>query len=134
MWWLATPVVACAAKAVYDAVEKQASIDISEKYKCMDRESKNQLIQTLNKSGLSQHLIAKYLGISASAVSQRLKSQDIPLNKTSLSHINVLIEAKRLGFSNEKLAEMLSSDITKITENEMSAFFKILEASAQQVS
>ncbi|EHH2867045.1 winged helix-turn-helix transcriptional regulator [Vibrio parahaemolyticus] len=134
MWWIASPVVACVAKAVYDAVENNGEIDISDRYKSLDKNSKNELIQELSKSGMSQHLIAKSLGISPSAVSQRLKGKETPKVQVTTNQFDKLIEVKRLGLSNEAIAKMLTSEVNTITSDEVASFFKVIEAAEQELS
>ncbi|TOL61670.1 hypothetical protein CGH94_25180, partial [Vibrio parahaemolyticus] len=70
MWWLAVPAIASAVKVVID--NSKDITDISAKYQMLDKESKTKLILALHESGISQQRIAKSLGVSPSAISQRL--------------------------------------------------------------
>ncbi|MFL9781989.1 winged helix-turn-helix transcriptional regulator [Vibrio cyclitrophicus] len=134
MWWIVSPAVACVAKAVYDAVENNDEIDISDRYKSLDKDSKNELIQELSKSGISQNLIAKSLGISPSAVSQRLKSKETPTAQVATTQFDKLIEVKRLGLSNAAIAKMLTSEINTITPDEVASFFRVIEAAEKELT
>ncbi len=120
------------AVAVQEAVEKEMDIDISDRYKAMDNESKGKLIQSLRSSGISQRIIAETLGITASAVSQRLKGAELTNTYSNCnSTVNKLLKVKQTGLSDDAISKILSTGNTTITPEDVNAFFKVFDASNQ---
>ena len=122
--------IAAAVQAVQEALEKEMDIDISDRYKAMDNESKGKLIQSLRSSGISQRIIAKTLGITASAVSQRLKGYELTnTHSSSNSTLDRLLKIKQAGLTDDAISRILSTDDTTITPEDVNAFFKVFHAS-----
>lgn len=118
------------AAMVQEAVEKEMDIDISDRYKTMDNESKGKLIQSLRSSGISQRIIAKTLGITASAVSQRLKGSELTnTHSDNNSTVNKLLKVKQAGLSDDAISRILSTSNTTITPEDINTFFKVFDAS-----
>ncbi|NVH51089.1 winged helix-turn-helix transcriptional regulator [Photobacterium damselae subsp. damselae] len=131
MWWINIPAIAAAVKVVTDEVNR--TTDISVHYKNLDKESKGKLIQALNESGVSQKRIAKSLGISASAVSQRLKNT-LPVPVRNEDSVSKLYELKHIGISNKAIAKLLTSEDFEVTHEDVEAFFIVLKASKQNLT
>ena len=126
MWWLGAPLIASAVKSVIDSHKE--STDISERYQMLDKDSKGQLILALYESGVSQKRIANSLGISPSAISQRLKN-DIsqPVNNTDC--VEKLYELHHIGISNQAIAKILTTSDLVISSEDIESFFKVINAS-----
>ncbi|PSW83621.1 hypothetical protein [Photobacterium damselae] len=126
MWWLGAPLIASAVKSVTD--NHKESTDISERYQMLDKDSKGQLILALYESGVSQKRIANSLGISPSAISQRLKNNmSQPVNNTYC--VEKLYELHHIGISNQAIAKILTTSDLVISSEDIESFFKVINAS-----
>lgn len=126
MWWLAVPAIASAVKVVID--NSKDITDISARYQMLDKESKTKLILALHESGISQQRIAKSLGVSPSAISQRLKNNNSkPVGNDE--SVSKLFELHHIGITNQAIAKLLSTDDVEVTGADVDAFFKVIKAS-----
>ncbi|MDN3393161.1 winged helix-turn-helix transcriptional regulator [Pseudoalteromonas sp. APC 3691] len=126
MWWVAFPAIASAVKLVID--NNKYITDISARYQILDKENKTKLILALHESGISQQRIAKSLGVSPSAISQRLKSNTSQPVSNDES-VSKLFELHHIGIPNQAIAKLLSTDDIEITGADIDAFFKVNKAS-----
>lgn len=127
------PIIGDVVSAVLASIEKNDyNVDVSARYKSLDKESKNEIIQSLSEHGVSQRRIAKSLGISASAVSQRLKNSVQPVVKNN-DCISKLYELKCIGLSNQAIAKLISNTKLEVTQEDVASFFQVLEASKKHL-
>ncbi|EJA7356593.1 winged helix-turn-helix transcriptional regulator [Vibrio diabolicus] len=138
--WLVGSAVACVASKVIDNIDTGNSIDATDDFAALAKDEKNDVIRILNEEGIPQKDIARSFGISAPAVSQRLKRFSPSQNTTSnhnpyeLSNIQRLIDLHSAGFSSKAISLLLQESNLNITKNDIESFIKVHQALEKQLT
>ncbi|HDS1200499.1 MULTISPECIES: helix-turn-helix transcriptional regulator [Gammaproteobacteria] len=131
-WVMGAAVAAVAAKVVNEANSESA--DASKDFAELTRDEKNQAIQVLRDKGVSQAKIAESFGISAPAVSQRLKrleerpQNDIAHNSNTFDGLSKVASLYDAGFSDNAIAALFQESDIEITALDISSFRKVYYA------
>ncbi|HCK0618484.1 hypothetical protein P3384_23245 [Vibrio parahaemolyticus] len=109
--------------------------DASNEFSALSKDEKNQAIALLHEKGVAQKHIADSFGISAPAVSQRLKkisaNSDVDHFKESnqiLGNASRLVELSNAGFSNKAVTALLKESGLDVNEKDVDSFFKVCDA------
>ena len=126
-----------AAAAVVAKVVNEAdseSVNASKDFAELTRDEKNQVIKVLREKGISQARIAESFGISAPAVSQRLKrleerpQNNIANNPNTLDGLSKVACLYDAGFSDNAIAALFQESDIEITAQDISSFRKVYYA------
>jgi predicted transcriptional regulator len=132
------PVISCSVSSVVEKVVNKAkseNVDASKDFSELTKDEKNHVIKLLRAQGVPQAKIAESIGISAPAVSQRLKRIDERPNQTEnsahtlegLSKVASLYDA---GFSDDAIAGLYQESDIEITAQDISSFRKVYYATS----
>ena len=131
-WLIGAAAAGVVAKVINEA--ESENVDASKDFAELAREEKNQAIKVLHEKGIPQAKIAESFGISAPAVSQRLKRiEERPQNHIAnnsytfdgLSKVASLYDA---GFSDNAIAALFQESDIEITAQDISSFRKVYYA------
>lgn len=131
-WVIGAAVAAVAAKVVNEA--ESESVDASKDFAELTRDEKNQAIKVLREKGIPQAKIAESFGISAPAVSQRLKrleerpQSDMASNLNSFDGLSKVAGLYDAGFSDNAIAALFQDSDIEITAQDISSFRKVYYA------
>lgn len=131
-WVIGAAVAAVAAKVVNEA--ESESVDASKDFTELTRDEKNQVIKVLREKGIPQAKIAESFGISAPAVSQRLKrleerpQSDMASNLNSFDGLSKVAGLYDAGFSDNAIAALFQDSDIEITAQDISSFRKVYYA------
>ncbi|EEO21678.1 hypothetical protein VCF_001625 [Vibrio cholerae BX 330286] len=131
-WVIGAAVAAVAAKVVNEA--ESESVDVSKDFAELTRDEKNQVIKVLREKGIPQAKIAESFGISAPAVSQRLKrleerpQSDMASNLNSFDGLSKVAGLYDAGFSDNAIAALFQDSDIEITAQDISSFRKVYYA------
>lgn len=137
--WLIGGAAVYVASKVIDNIDAEEGVDVSGDFSALTKDEKNQAIHILKEEGLPQKEIAKSFGISAPAVSQRLKrfSQISPsqaLQTNEMDNIQRLIDLADAGFSSNSIALLLQESNLGITQTDIDSFIKVYKALQTQLT
>lgn len=131
-WLIGAAAAGVVAKVINEA--ESENVDASKDFAELARDEKNQAIKVLHEKGIPQAKIAESFGISAPAVSQRLKRiEERPQNHIAnnsytfdgLSKVASLYDA---GFSDNAIAALFQESDIEITAQDISSFRKVYYA------
>lgn len=131
-WIIGAAVAAVAAKVVNEA--ESEGVDASKDFAELTRDEKNQAIKLLREKGVPQAKIAESFGISAPAVSQRLKrleerpQSDIANNSHTFDVLSKVASLYDAGFSDNAIAALFQESDIEITAQDISSFRKMYYA------
>ncbi|HHF0545199.1 winged helix-turn-helix domain-containing protein [Vibrio alginolyticus] len=131
-WVIGAAVAAVAAKVANEA--ESESVDASKDFAELTRDEKNQAIKVLREKGIPQAKIAECFGISAPAVSQRLKRleerprSDMASNANSFDGLSKVASLYDAGFSDNAIAALFQDSDIEITAQDISSFRKVYYA------
>lgn len=131
-WIVGAAAAAVAAKVINEA--ESENVDASKEFAGLDRDEKNQAIKVLREEGIPQAKIAESFGISAPAVSQRLKRieerprKHIAHNPNTFDGLSKVASLYDAGFSDNAIAALFQESDIKITAQDISSFRKVYYA------
>ena len=138
--WLVGGAVAYVASKVIDNIDTGNGVDATDDFAALAKDEKNDVIRVLNEEGIPQKDIARSFGISAPAVSQRLKrfsssqATTSDFNPYELSNIQRLIDLHNAGFSSKAISLLLQESNLNITQSDIESFIKVHQALEKQLT
>lgn len=112
---------------------KAKSRETSKTFSNLTKDEKNQAIKSLYDQGIPQAKIAELIGISAPAVSQRLKRIDKKSNQIAdashtLEGLSKVASLHDAGFSDDAIAGLYKGCDIEITAQDISCFLRVYNA------
>ncbi|SDY52571.1 helix-turn-helix domain-containing protein [Nitrosomonas sp. Nm33] len=141
--WAVSGAVACIVSKVIAEHQNQV-VFVSNDFTNLSKAEKNQAIKLLTEQGIPQKAIAESFGISAPAVSQRLKriegessliNKKMPIKPpVNINNILKIIDLLDTGFSPNAIASLLGESGLSVTANDISSFYKVYQAIKAQLN